>query len=549
MAGKQKKQAADVEWLGGIESMPAYVDDVVEPFRPEVLVWMSADGLIVGTETGKPGTLLDGAVDHLRATMAAPLFGPPQTPTRIRVASPDLANALRAGCAPAITVTLAPTPELDAIVLSLRDHLGEASGEESYLGGDVNADAMAAFFRAAAGLHRVAPWSVMPGDSPLSFSIPGLGVSDGAFTVMGQQGEHYGVVLFESIEEYIAFIDAADVMEAGQEPKLPRQMAIQFIPEGELPPAMVEEVASHRWEIPDASAYPELMVVDEDLVGRGPTAAELKVAEALALALTRLVAEKRVLRAALDGGDPIERTFSVPARGGELDVTLRAPHPGAPPVLLLTTADILIELEALDEEADDGELDTDRCLEVNQEIESLFAMSVEAKGLDVRWSGLVLDLAALHLGRTVRSLDADDVSEVLFEIFPRKVTVEATVASAVINECRAFFAYAKRELGMSNADDCIAVLDDDAAEELESALSEPSAFGSAKAVAMAAVAAGVDPTNPQALQAWITRHHGMPLGGAFLGPSISTARPLDKAAAKAKKSKRKATRKARKKGR
>ena len=43
------------EWVGGIVSMPTYVNDADAPFRPEILLWLNGDGLVIGTTLGKPG--------------------------------------------------------------------------------------------------------------------------------------------------------------------------------------------------------------------------------------------------------------------------------------------------------------------------------------------------------------------------------------------------------------------------------------------------------------------------------------------------------------
>ena len=53
MAAKRKR--VGIEWVGGLVSMPAYVTGEGEPYRPEVLLWMSGDGIVLGTTTAKPG--------------------------------------------------------------------------------------------------------------------------------------------------------------------------------------------------------------------------------------------------------------------------------------------------------------------------------------------------------------------------------------------------------------------------------------------------------------------------------------------------------------
>lgn len=49
------------------------------------------------------------------------------------------------------------------------------------------------------------------------------------------------------------------------------------------------------------NAYPRLMAVDKDLVARSPTADELTIAEAIALALPELLSEEEALLSAWDG--------------------------------------------------------------------------------------------------------------------------------------------------------------------------------------------------------------------------------------------------------
>lgn len=84
MAAKRKR--AGIEWVRGIVSMPAYVTGEGEPYRPEVLLWMSAHGLVLGTTTAKPGEVVAAAPDHLRSTIERPMIGRPHAPTRVGMA-------------------------------------------------------------------------------------------------------------------------------------------------------------------------------------------------------------------------------------------------------------------------------------------------------------------------------------------------------------------------------------------------------------------------------------------------------------------------------
>ncbi|MEO7731497.1 MAG: hypothetical protein ABIY55_11030, partial [Kofleriaceae bacterium] len=95
MAAKNKRTG--IEWVGGLASMPAYITGEGDPYRPDMLIWMSADGAVLGHESGKPGSLLGLACESLRSTIERPIFGQPHAPQRVRVASRELAEALRAG--------------------------------------------------------------------------------------------------------------------------------------------------------------------------------------------------------------------------------------------------------------------------------------------------------------------------------------------------------------------------------------------------------------------------------------------------------------------
>lgn len=329
-----RKMRAGAEWVGGLISMPAYVTGEGEPYRPEALFWIGADGAVLGHAVGRPGQVVDLACESLRTAIARPLTGRPHAPARVRVASPDLADALRSGH-PAVQIVCAPTPEIDALFAAMRDGIGDGEGDQSYLSPGVGPAAVAAFFRAAAALFRAEPWKTVPDDQSLfSVTIEKLGVRDAALSVIGQMGQNLGLVLFSSIDDFEAYLDAADAMEHGEEPRLPQHVALSFERGAELSAALRQEIAEHRWEVAGPEAYPWLVTVDEDIVARPPTADELTIAEAVALALAEALEHEKPLLEAWNGGAPFVRTVLVPPRTGDIEVSLRAPHelwPGPEP--------------------------------------------------------------------------------------------------------------------------------------------------------------------------------------------------------------------------
>ena len=238
-------------------------------------------------------------------------------------------NALRTrGAAPEIVC--APTPELDDVVASMRQHLdGDAKTEQSYLGSDVGPDAVGAFFRAAAALYRAKPWKAVPDDtSILSLTIEKLGIRDAVVSVIGQMGESHGVIVFRSLDDFDAFLDAADAVERGQTPAMPPHFSLNFERGADMTVALRKEIALHRWEVAGPEAYPWLVAVDEDVVARPPTSNEVTLGEALALALARVVGEGAALAAAFAGGEPMIRMLSARTHAGEIEVALRAPYEG-----------------------------------------------------------------------------------------------------------------------------------------------------------------------------------------------------------------------------
>jgi len=349
------KKATDIEWIGGAVVMPAYVTGEGEPYRPEVLVWMGADGAILGSTVAKPGELLAMANDSLQNAMEQPIYGRPHSPTQVRVASTELADALRAGH-PGIDVVCAPTPELDEMLALMREKMAEdGATEQSYLSPEITPEAMAAFFKAAATLFRTKPWKLVPDDQSLfSVTIEQLGVRDAAMSVIGQMGQSFGLIVFSGLDDFEAYLDAADVIELGVDPQMPPHFALHFERGAELAPELRKEISEHHWEVAGADAYPWLVAVDEELVARPPTGEEVTMAEVIALALTNVMAEKKALRKAWDGGEPVVRTLSVTSHAGEIEVTLRAPYMRAP-VELDPSHDVVADLAALSAVLDGAE--------------------------------------------------------------------------------------------------------------------------------------------------------------------------------------------------
>ena len=146
--------------------------------------------------------------------------------------------------------------------------------------------------------------------------------------------------------------------------------------------------------------------------------------------------------------------------------------------------------------------------------------------------------------------DRRELREIVFEIIPRKVCVDTSAASGIIEELRAFFAFLAREHGLEQADACLRVLGGGAVKKLEAALSDPSKFGMAKSLFMGGREAGFDMSSKEGIEAWMRILESKPLPASLRLPSQGPGpQPVDRSAARAKKNARKAARKAGRKNR
>lgn len=319
-----------VEWVGGMIALPPWVGGEQEPYRSEALVWLGADGAVLGHVLGRPGELSRHAAESLRETIATPLFGRAHAPTRVRVASRELAEALRAGHE-GIEIVCAPTPELDSVADAMCEGMRLGDALPSYLSPRVDPDAVAAFFRAAAELFRARPWEQMPSDHDLlEVRIAQLGLRDAALSIIGQMGQSRGFILFSSVSDLEEYMDGVDAIEHGEEPEMPPHLALTFERGAELGGSLRKEILRWPWDVAAADAHPVLVAVDDELGEHPPTEKELTIAEAIALALTRLLGERSALTAAWSEGTALERTLVVSTHAGDLEVTLRVPPRGGP---------------------------------------------------------------------------------------------------------------------------------------------------------------------------------------------------------------------------
>jgi hypothetical protein len=321
-------QTNDVEWVGGLVQVPAYATGDGAPYRPEALFWIDDSGTVCAAQVSKPGELLSLAAEILQETIAKQKRDGALGPTRMRVDSEPLAAALR-DALPQLEVVCAATPEVDALLDQMREQFAQdAVLEQTYLSEEADVAGMSALFAAAAALYRALPWQSELADHDYLFvTIKQLDVHDAVLALTGKLGHSPGIVLLASLAHYSDYCAALPLLARGDRPaRLPRQLALNFERGAELSPSQRKEIVTHSWEVAGADAYPWLVVLDEDLIARAPTLREIALAEALARALSSLVAEHdAALAAAARGECALYRELAVSTRLGQLDVVLEAP--------------------------------------------------------------------------------------------------------------------------------------------------------------------------------------------------------------------------------
>jgi hypothetical protein len=201
---------------------------------------------------------------------------------------------------------------------------------------------------------------------------------------------------------------------------------------------------------------------------------------------------------------------------------------------------------------DDGEIDEEAVEQYIDELQALFAASPEWKAAGAEepepgWTGLMVRYAIDYEGAAPPAITAADLGEVVFGIFPRKVSCSPDDAVAIIRELRAFWVFAGRELALGNADRCARVLGDGAAKKLARELANPDNFGMAKSFFTAGEKLGFDLTSQEGLDKWVATYNAS-LATGPVAPSPGSPRPRG-AGQQSRRKKRKLQRASRRKNR
>ncbi|MCT0226358.1 DUF6398 domain-containing protein [Synechococcus sp. CS-1328] len=196
----------------------------------------------------------------------------------------------------------------------------------SYLTLDVTPEAMGSFFEATAELYERSPWRLFPSNGHLfQVTCSALGFRKWAGAVLGQGGESYGVLLFDSPAAFDRYVELGEMASrnAVMFPlAVPRHRAISFDPKRALPPSLRREIEQHQWRVARGDAYPSPMLIEPDMSLAPPAESDLRRLEAVARVLVQLIDAVPDLPQRWDGGEGLRKRFRVPVQGQEVSITI-----------------------------------------------------------------------------------------------------------------------------------------------------------------------------------------------------------------------------------
>ena len=224
------------------------------------------------------------------------------------------------GAAAGIPIVVGPVPELDDTFADFLENLEDAVPPRSYLGGgDIPPRLVGELFKAASLLFRTAPWRRMSDQQIVRVDIPSLGMDGACLSVIGAAGESFGLMLFESVDDYHAFILPAAPAEAEDRVAM---RSLSFDTQEELPPSLLQEIEQHRWTVAGRNAYPVVLCVTAAREALAITEKDVRILTAVTRAFLAFFVRHRELFE-LDDPEPVRES----SQGEDgLEVTLTAPY-------------------------------------------------------------------------------------------------------------------------------------------------------------------------------------------------------------------------------
>jgi hypothetical protein len=269
-------------WEADVTPMPVVSDS--DPSARHAAVMLAANGAMLHIEfEAHPPSDASGIATLLANAMDAVLAGGGLPPSEVIVRHAAVAAELRRMLGEATPVAHAPRlPMLDEFSAAVRQQitglpLPASSQPQMWAAWDLPAETLRRLFSAAAAFYVAAPWLVIDDATPLELTMPNGAVWN-AITI-GFEGHEIGLILHESLEDYIAMIDAPDP-DVSFDMAQATVISLSFDVRADLPKPMRREFTDNKWMVAGPSAYPSLWALNT--IGGGLSSSQ---ADDLAMAL------------------------------------------------------------------------------------------------------------------------------------------------------------------------------------------------------------------------------------------------------------------------
>jgi len=171
----------------------------------------------------------------------------------------------------------------------------------------------------------------------------------------------------------------------------------------------------------------------------------------------------------------------------------------------------------------DGMILEKKASQYQDQLMQLFEQSPEGRalrdeGVEGGWANMLIDFGMHYLSVTPPKMAPRDLREILFELFPRKVSAPADEAPEIIRELQAFWQFLQREFHLENAAACLNALDEKTARKLKKEMGDPANFGIAKSFVTMGMQRGFDMSSEEGLNEWMAIYNAEIAAGA--GPRI-----------------------------
>ena len=178
-----------------------------------------------------------------------------------------------------------------------------------------------------------------------------------------------------------------------------------------------------------------------------------------------------------------------------------------------------------------GEPDEKKAAAYQEQLFDLFVKSPEGQalideGIRPGWAATMMEYGFGYIGVSPAQMTPDNLREILFDIFPRKVSAEPDEAPNMVRELQEFWKFLQREYQLENAAACLKVLDDRAVRTLKEEMSNPANFGMAKSFFMMGKARGFDMYTEEGLNEWMETYNAEIAASIGKGGSSPLSPPI-----------------------